>query len=1172
MRCTPRLVTILLVTLASLFAMPIAFADDSRELQLDEQPLSDSLKTVADEFGLDIAFFSETTEGLEGIALAGNYTPVQAFDALLGNTDLKFTQLDNGTVVVRAVEEGEAAPGKAQPTPSPILMAQVSANQSTAAPTTSRSDGITGTVRGKITDARSGANLKGALITLANSGKTTRSDELGEFRFLSVPIGTHIVRVSYIGSAEVQASINVVSGDHNPLNVALSDAIEEIVVFGTRSARALSLNQQRTAANNSEVVSADTLGDFPGTTISEALRRVSGVSFQQDPQTGEGTNIIVRGIQPDMNTVRLNGLRVPDSSGVGRAADLSNMLADSVSSITVHKSLLPSHDSNGVGAVVEVETKSPLDRARRYLSVSIEVGQRGSDFSDDFLGSATVSGQFGESDNFGLSASVQYRERSFDNLSYGQGLAFGQYLPLEADGTTSIMRRGQVDPRLAFPFEPGADDVYPTSLRVDYRNTDTTNLTATLSSEWQVADHTNLRFDLQQISADRKQFNRSIQHNFFHSYAELPVAALGGDPRYALTFANFVFSSQNYLQEESEEKSVSASFRGETEKGHWDFSYSAGIANGETDTPINRILAFNGLNPFVDPSVVAPEAVDPIEGRVVSIFGLSNGGGINLPLLTQAGFDALNDPDNYGFSFGAPSDGSMSFNDRSSGEVSGRYTFSSQKLKYLEMGLFYESAEFVNRAPDTDEILFIGLGATAASLGGVFDQNALSRIGASQSIDTMSLASTDAVIQSVTTLLDSTDSILRLSFPRRSIFREQTTKETEKTGYLQAAIEFGKLEIVGGVRISSVDTQVRKVQSPRLVLADGTLDFAFQQANTELVGLRDTVTDVLPRVLLIYRQSDNTIFRGGYFLSIARPTLDDLSRTPDILLNLQPIGGPDSNQPQLSVSQGNPGLEPALSHNFELGVERYYDDIGLIKAGVFYKRIDSFLQNVSSLGFSALGDVDLPDDPRFQNLPTNIFISALRPTNSDTTAEISGFDFSLERRFTKLPGIWSGLGVFANYTYTDSSRDVSRVWNESPIFDVNGVLIGREQLNYVLPSVRFAEQPRQSGTAAATYSLNGVDAALSYTAQARRMIRVGDNGLNSFAEGVDSLDFRIEYRFETESGGRYRAWLEGSDLLDGASDATLSTTVGGFGGARRYETGANYTGGRAVKVGFSATF
>ena len=943
----------ILAFIASSLLCSMAQADESRELNLDQQPLADALKSVANEFDLEIAFFSDTTNGIEAVPLAGNYTQEQAFDALLGDTVLEYTQLDNGTVVVRAKGQGGDS-DSGNVSQQPVMMAQ---NQSSQAQTTisgRSSEGGTSIVTGNVIDARTGANLKGAKVTIEETGQWTSTNDLGEFRLVNVPTGSATLTVSYLGYAG-QSAIVGVRGDVTSQDFALrgGSEIEEIVVFGQRSARALSLNRQRTAPNNSEVVSADTLGNFPGTTVSEALRRVSGVSFQQDPVTGEGSNIIVRGIQPDMNTVRLNGVRVPDGSGVGRAGDLRNILADSISSITVHKTLLPSHDSSGVGGVVDIETKSPLDRERRYVSVSVEGGERSKGFSSDFLGSATVSGRFGDSEDFGLSASVQYREQDFDNLSYSNGLAFGLYLPLEADGSTSIVRRGQVDPRSPFPFESNASDAYPTSLGAGVRSVQSSNLTATLSGEWAINEHTSIQLDLQQTRAERDSFSFDISHSAFHSYQPRSVAALGGEVRSALGFDGSMFSSHNYILSADDDRTTYASFRGESSVHAWDIGYSAGYTRGENRIPTFRSLSFNIANPLINPADISAAAIDPVEGRVVSLFGRANEGP-QLPLLTQGGIQGLNDPNNYLLGFGAETGGIKGFNERLSAELDARYTFGGNHLRSVEFGFYSEAADFGERSDTNIESpFFLGLGATAADLTGRFENDVLGRIGVENGVASLTQSGFVDVFNTMSQRAGSGDQVLRFSSPSDPLFNSDRTRETERAAYFESAFEFGKWEIIGGVRVTEVDVSARKVRFPDLILADGTRDFVFQEEFTTLVELSDSTIDVLPRLLVNYRPSEDRVLRGGYFLSVARPTLDDLSGAPNIALNLTPIGGPDFNQPTLLASQGDPALSPAISHNMDLGAELYSETIGIIKIGVFYKRIDNFLQSNANVGSTA---------------------------------------------------------------------------------------------------------------------------------------------------------------------------------------------------------------------------
>ena len=108
------------------------------ELSIAEQPLSASLREVADSFDLTIAFYSESTDGLEGPALEGEYTSEAAFDSLLADTDLEYTFISDSSVAVRPIAavagQGGASDSK-NSRPAPILMAQMEAEETNSTPT-----------------------------------------------------------------------------------------------------------------------------------------------------------------------------------------------------------------------------------------------------------------------------------------------------------------------------------------------------------------------------------------------------------------------------------------------------------------------------------------------------------------------------------------------------------------------------------------------------------------------------------------------------------------------------------------------------------------------------------------------------------------------------------------------------------------------------------------------------------------------------------------------------------------------------------------------------------------------------------------------------------------------------------------------------------------------------
>ena len=93
-----------LITAVFVFAVltPVLAQESAgRELRIAEQPLAASLREVADSFDLTIAFFSESTDGLLGPALDGEFTSEAALDMLLADTNLEYTFVNDSSVAVR---------------------------------------------------------------------------------------------------------------------------------------------------------------------------------------------------------------------------------------------------------------------------------------------------------------------------------------------------------------------------------------------------------------------------------------------------------------------------------------------------------------------------------------------------------------------------------------------------------------------------------------------------------------------------------------------------------------------------------------------------------------------------------------------------------------------------------------------------------------------------------------------------------------------------------------------------------------------------------------------------------------------------------------------------------------------------------------------------------------
>ena len=1200
-----RVLSKALLALIALTFSATAFADEpatTYELDIEAQALPGALKSFAEQTDLQVVYFASVAEGKDAPAIEGEYTADAALDQLLANADLEYQNVDARTYAIApetAGDEGGASdPKNLSASPTPVLMAQNQTSPTASTEISRRSDdGMTSVVTGWVTDARTGANLRGAKITIVETGQWTSTGELGRFRLVNVPAGTVTLSVSFLGYAE-QSVIVGVHGDGVTQDFALrgGSEIEEIVVFGQRSARALALNQERTAENSTTIIASDLLGEFGGTTIADALRKAPGVSFQRDKFTGEGSNIVIRGLGPDLNEVQLNGVSLPDGSGLNRSADLSNLLADSISTVKISKTLLPNQDSAGTGGLVEIETASPLDRGDRFLSLTAQGLWRQEDFGEDVLVSGTASRTFGATGNFGLLGSIQYRESSQTTRGYTTALRFGSYLPLRENGTpaTSLF---QLDPRLVFPFEGGDDQVNATNTSYVETDVETENFTVNLGAEWQVDDATSIRLDYVRVQRNSTFFEQSLA--IVEGAFQLPrsIPELGGEERPVfvlddlsalapfLAVPNSTFLRRSEIinaRPEDEGLTNTVSLRGTHDRGPWNFSgevsYALGETSGESYFSSIQLLGPDPLSFGIvpaDPSVIyQSQLFRPELGLISSAFGPRQGDGVPLPLLTEEGFAYLNDNGNR-FYGGISNTGVGGEDEVFDIGFDVRYNFQGNGLKYIEAGFDYKEAEkrtqqgffedgrlfrvnyssLVGALPLTD----IGLGGTSSIDFGDISPGATP-------LEVLDRNAFEAFVSNIGEFVaQNPDLIDRIESELNPLLAGTSTVEEDLAAYFMGRYDIGALEIIGGVRISSVKATSTFADGPRIIDSNGVNDADFQDANRLLVEQSGRVTETIPRFLVNYRAGQNTVIRAGYFGSVARPRVRDLNVNRSLTLNLRPEFGPESNLPALSITQGNPELEPQYTHNLSVDFERYFSDAGVFKVGVFYKKFENYIENNQRQGSSQLTGVVLPDDPRFADVaanPQNYFITVNQPRNSDDNPTVWGLEVVLERQLTFLPGWLSGFGWFSNYTYSDSSRDITTTWSAAPG--------GAEEI--VVRDQRFDLSPEHSGTAGITYNNYGFDGSLLYTYQSavRNSLSSANFSLSRFTDEVSTLDGRLEYRFDRYKGN-FRVFVDVSDILKSAEDADLNEFIGSKSGPKYYSAGT-YRGGRTITLGMNVTF
>jgi TonB-dependent receptor len=270
----------------------------------------------------------------------------------------------------------------------------------------------TGTLSGRIATADSGLSLEGVQVSVAGTGLRATSGRGGRYLISGIPTGSRTLRFSYLGLADATAAIDIAAGE-NVLNIELGGEVfemEPFLVEGTVIGQARALNFQKTAATLSNIVSADAIGRFPDQNAAEALNRLPGVSVERDQ--GEGRFVVIRGIDPNLNSVAIDGVKLASPSTGERSTLLDTIPTDTLQRLEVYKSVLPSQPGDSVGGYINIRTPSAFDDDGPIGRIALQSNY--SDLTGDWRGKA--SGAYGTVFNegtMGLMINASYEERTF---------------------------------------------------------------------------------------------------------------------------------------------------------------------------------------------------------------------------------------------------------------------------------------------------------------------------------------------------------------------------------------------------------------------------------------------------------------------------------------------------------------------------------------------------------------------------------------------------------------------------------------------------------------------------------------------------------------------------------------------------------------------------------------
>ena len=187
---------------------------------------------------------------------------------------------------------------------------------------------------------------------------------------------------------------------------------------------------KRLAPSIQDSISAESIGQLPDVTITDALQRITGVQINRD--AGVGTSVDVRGL-PQVGTM-LNGevFITPDQID-SQQPDFTTLPATLFNQVDVIKSPTASQTASGISGALDLHTYRPWDLPSGFTYNYSADGERGSttrktgpeasglvSFNDDGRWGLLVHGDFSDTTRFGTAGAANSGANSTESLDqYG---------------------------------------------------------------------------------------------------------------------------------------------------------------------------------------------------------------------------------------------------------------------------------------------------------------------------------------------------------------------------------------------------------------------------------------------------------------------------------------------------------------------------------------------------------------------------------------------------------------------------------------------------------------------------------------------------------------------------------------------------------------------------------
>jgi len=834
-----------------------------------------------------------------------------------------------------------------------------------------------GTIAGRVMDSSSGA-LIGAKVTVQPDGVSVVSDARGQFFINDLDPGSYTVTITYVGFEAFTQTVTVAAGQSANVDAKLdveSQNLKVLVTAERASAEAEAVNRERTADNIVQVLPADVIRSLPNANMADALGRLPSVTIERDE--GEGKYVQIRGTEPRLANVTIDGVNTPSPESGVRQIKLDAIPADIVESVEINKTLQANMDPDGIGGSVNLVTKTAGERPTVNVSgmggYTPIVNGRGLVET-----TGTVGQRFGANKRFGLllGGSYDWNGRGIDDL---EPVPDSATLP----GGSTARYFEAIDVREyryyrsrwglagSADYKPSdGSTIYVRGLYSDFKNngdrwvyslTDNTQGIKLLGSNGCTTDANGVTVA---PCTGVPSFNDQIRRPDYGIGSVL----LGG--KHVLTTTWYA----------------------------WDVSASRSRQVGQVG---DRTASFSATG--------LPSSACQ--------FDPANTKSLYLPQWTASCFtEAYTNQSNFTLGRMQINHGlTAQLNLQGTGAAAKRYHLGSH-LSTIEIGGKFRNAhKFANTFTDNYSPSGTGTPLLLSQFPNKLTNN-----------NYYSGAYKLGPNPSFTDINNAFNADLAANPGNYTLTPDASSQfdliEKVSAGYVMNTIDFNKIRLVAGVRFEGTNLDT---VTP---VFDANSNFL---GNTKLNG---SYVKVLPSASLRFALKNDTNLRVVYSRGFSRPDPQDIAQAVSFMF-VAP------NNPNNSVSLGNPNLRAETADNVDVLFEHYLNPFGVITAGYFYKNlVDPIVSHTATIqNFQ----------PPAPGAPQDTY-KVTQPFNAGS-AWINGFEAAYLQHLTFLPGAFGGLGVSANYGYTASRtsfgpdfsrtdhprlvRNAPHTWNISPTYD-----------------------------------------------------------------------------------------------------------------------------------------